>query len=577
MFMMRSWRKQPKRLGSHIKARFSRRAMKQYLFLSFFTGVFAASLPLLDYIHQDVTISSPEEVLLLCVFFVAVALSILATYSLWLRSNAERLLATSVTTYIFMEHYDGVVRISGWLRNHVGSVKSAIIAQIFLYFAVGGLAKLLYRLSKKAEHKGLPKSTLETVVKFACVTMAILNLFAFLSYTYNRHAVINYNQPKSTAGVSTLNKPQGPKRDIYYFVFDRYASSESLKSNFNFDNGDYLNWLKNSGFYIHDNAFSNYQFTAPSIASTMRMDYHLDLSKKYPGTQQNNVIPYKNLIQNSQAINLLHSSGYDVYNVGNWWNITRYQKNATNVLPLFQFNLAGKTKNLSELQSKGVDKSFLGGFLKHGISMFGITLIKMTNGAPRDIYLQQLADVKKLAEMPHSKPRVVFAHFLNTHPPYVFNADGSMPPYDINDTNAGVPRVDKYINQLKFANASTKNLLSTIQQNSKNKPIIIIQADEGPYPLGFPSKWQTAPADTLKLKFGVLSAYELPGASSEELSNVNSSVNIFRFVFNKYFNTEFKYLPDCSYVYNPEDNKPFMFYNITSKLHPADTDCEKYK
>jgi hypothetical protein len=108
-----------------------------------------------------------------------------------------------------------------------------------------------------------------------------------------------------------------------------------------------------------------------------------------------------------------------------------------NISPLFRATVFGKSFNLSELQSKDIDKYFLGGFLKHGISINGLTFIKVTNGAPRDVYLRQLEDVKSLASQPHTKPRVVFAHFLNTHPPYAFNADGSPTNYDVNDNNTG--------------------------------------------------------------------------------------------------------------------------------------------
>jgi hypothetical protein len=577
MLMKKNWGKQINRFLRPLRAKFTPQSVKRYLFLGVFTGVFAASLPFLDYIHQDTTISTPGEVILLCFVFAFIGLVILATYSIWLKSNSERLLATIVLTYGFTEHYGAVVSWFGWLSSRIGSVKSAVIAQAALYIIVGLLAKLVYLGSKKFEQKGLTKDFLETAVRFACVFIAALNLYAFLAYVFNHHAVSSYKQPKTVGGITALNKPKTSPRDIYYFVFDRYASAQSLQTNFNFDNSGYTNWLKNSGFVIRDNAFSNYQFTAPSVASTLRMDYHTDLAKNYTGSQPNNVLPYKQLMQNSQALSLLHKSGYDVYNVGNWWNATRSQKDATNILPLFQATVFGKSFNLSELQSKDIDKLFLGGFLKHGISISGKTIIKVTNGAPRDIYLRQLQDVKTLASQPHTKPRVIFAHFLNTHPPYVFNADGSPTSYDVNDSDIGVPRTAKYVNQLKFANSSTQSLISEIKQNSKTEPIIIVQADEGPYPLNSPRKWQEAADETLKLKFGILAAYNLPGVSAQEANQIGSSVNVFRFVFNKYFNAKYKYLPDCSYVYNPEDNKPFVFYNITAKLHPADKSCENYK
>jgi hypothetical protein len=243
-------------------------------------------------------------------------------------------------------------------------------------------------------------------------------------------------------------------------------------------------------------------------------------------------------------------------------------------LPEFTATAAGKDFILSELQSQVIDKSFIGGFLRHGISINGHTALKVAHGAPRDIYLQQLNDVKKVVQTPQDKPKFVFAHFLNAHPPYVFGSDGSPPGYDTGDNNNGATRTDKYINQLKFANSSTEELIKTIQSSSKVEPIIIIQADEGPYPLTGVSQWQNASPDTLKLKFGTLGAYSFPGTKSEDAAKIDSSVNIFRFVFNNYFGTDFKYLPDCSYVFNL-GGKPFTYYDVTDKLHSEDKACEK--
>jgi hypothetical protein len=66
--MKKNWGKQFKRFLRPIRAKFTRQSAKRFLFLGVFTGVFAASLPFLDYIHQDTTISTPGEVILLCFF-----------------------------------------------------------------------------------------------------------------------------------------------------------------------------------------------------------------------------------------------------------------------------------------------------------------------------------------------------------------------------------------------------------------------------------------------------------------------------------------------------------------------------
>ncbi|HEX7260093.1 MAG TPA: sulfatase-like hydrolase/transferase, partial [Candidatus Saccharimonadia bacterium] len=169
----------------------------------------------------------------------------------------------------------------------------------------------------------------------------------------------------------------------------------------------------------------------------------------------------------------------------------------------------------------------------------------------------------------------IFAHFINPHSPYVFTKDGGVPTYRGDENDLDIPRRDKYVNQVEYVNQTIGHLVADIKANATKPPIIIIQADEGPYPMKQPSAWQTASADTLQLKFGSLAAYYLPDASPEESANVTSSVNIFRFVFNRYFGTSMPYLPDCSFVFNNTD-RPFKFYAITSEFHPEDPECQRY-
>jgi hypothetical protein len=160
-------------------------------------------------------------------FFAFIGLVILATYSVWLRSNAERLLATVVLTYGFTEHYGSVVGWFSWLSSRMGSAKSAVIAQVALYIIIGLLAKLVYLGSKKLEQKGLTKGFLETAVRFACVFIAVINLYAFLSYVFNHHAVSSYKQPKTVGGISALNKPKAP-RAIFIILYLTATPASSL-------------------------------------------------------------------------------------------------------------------------------------------------------------------------------------------------------------------------------------------------------------------------------------------------------------------------------------------------------------
>ena len=70
----------------------------------------------------------------------------------------------------------------------------------------------------------------------------------------------DYKQDKS----KIVSKP-----DIYYFVFDRYASNSWLRSEYGYDNSDLTSFLETQGFTVRDDALSNYPFTISSVSSTL--------------------------------------------------------------------------------------------------------------------------------------------------------------------------------------------------------------------------------------------------------------------------------------------------------------------
>lgn len=551
--------------------RFTKAGFKRLGWLALFISLFAASLPLLDYVRQDTTVSDPGELWLLVVFFILTGVILLASYSLWLKTNTERLIASMGATYWLGVRGADFANQSHFLQSHFNSKVAILIVEVAGYLMAGLLALAFDRVERYIEaKKWTDANPLETIAKFVCVALLLFNGFKLVNYLSTHHVANGY-QPGKTVSAKLKQPTQAP--DIYYFVFDRYASQTSLAQHFNFDNTAFINQLKAEGFSVRDDAYSNYQYTAPSVASTLRMDYHADLDKALPGKQPNNFLPYKKLFTDNNAASLLRQAGYQTVNFGNWWNVTRKQKQATNILPQYQLTVLGKQHILSELQANGLARSFFGIVLKYIPQVAGKTVLKFSFSSPRELYLGQLAEVKQLAQQPHTQPRFVFGHFLNAHPPYLFLPDGSPSSYNSGDSNAGIPRREKYVNQLQFANSSSIELIKSIKAASKTPPIIIIQADEGPYPVEPVKDWVTAPADTVKLKMGILAAYYLPGLPTG--SQPNSSVNAFRYVFNQYFGANIKELPDCSFVSNGDT--PFKFVDVTTKLHSSNANCTPYK
>jgi hypothetical protein len=152
------------------------------------------------------------------------------------------------------------------------------------------------------------------------------------------------------------------------------------------------------------------------------------------------------------------------------------------------------------------------------------------------------------------RPRFVYAHFLLPHEPYIFDEDGNYVTSDVEHTHA---RAENYIGQLKYTNRRTLELLDTLIAGSERPPVIILQADEGPYPPGTGAaafQWESATRDQCREKTRILNAMYLPGVDRATLYPSITPVNTFRLVFDHYFGTDYGLLPDECYAYYDLDH-----------------------
>lgn len=120
-----------------------------------------------------------------------------------------------------------------------------------------------------------------------------------------------------------------------------------------------------------------------------------------------------------------------------------------------------------------------------------------------------------------------------------------------------VPAKELYTNQLRWTNQRILDLVDrALDVPEGEEPVIILQADEGPYPPRFGRApeafdWlEDATPDEILQKYGILNAMHLPGVDAEAagVHDRMSPVNTFRVVFNEYFGSELPLLPDRVYL-----------------------------
>ncbi|MBI2861407.1 MAG: hypothetical protein HYX89_01160 [Chloroflexi bacterium] len=386
--------------------------------------------------------------------------------------------------------------------------------------------------------------------------MIVLNL-AMIAMHKLQSAPVYVVDPTSDEGIelSTSSPEQMP--DIYYIIVDRYANWDTLKEYFNYDNSDFEDYLRQSGFYVAEQSVANYHRTDPSLASSLNMQY-LQQLVEVQGKNTSYFMPLYTLIEHHDVGSMLKKLGYEYVHIGSWWQPTRYNRYADENINYFT-----KTFGLFELD----------GFSK---MLFDTTMLSSTN--PFTDNLQEQRDrtfyvFDQLAGIPdRPEPTFVFAHILMPHEPFIFGPNGEEldpPPFYYTDSDLTTGQIDelkqRYVEQLRFTNKLLESLFNQILAKSKKSPIIILQSDEGPYNFEFVQKGEGWSTDTLRLHMRNLNAYYLPGDAKKYLYPSISPVNSFRVIFDAYFQGDFPLLEDRSYVWeNP--NRIYSFVDVTDQV-----------
>jgi len=428
----------------------------------------------------------------------------------------------------------------------VGITPSVIFGNIYLLLAIYIMPLAYYVYAFSRTHIQLRNLT--TILNIVAISLVIIPIPTISARSLKGSAWQNISteitkiSPRQLKSTDTLP-------DIYYIILDRYADSITLKEVYNYDNSEFINYLKGRGFYVASQSKANYLKTAHSLASSLNMEYINHLSDRM-GVESSDWTPFFLMIRDNKVSLLLKSAGYKFIHFGSSWDPTRTNRNADMNFYLSSLPRAFyKLYEMTMLFPVGVK-----------LSLFDFRLLK---------WKRILYQFDKLDEIPNMKdPTFVFAHFLIPHDPYVFDQNGDFQPIEWDFSKRRVR--EEYVNQLIFANKKLKALIERLLSGSEVPPIIILQSDEGPWPRRYRHNpcnfdWRRATKEELRQKLGILNAYYLPNADKSHLYKSITPVNTFRLIFNLYFKTNLELLPDESYAF-VDQNHPYKFFNVTDRV-----------
>ena len=344
---------------------------------------------------------------------------------------------------------------------------------------------------------------------------------------------------------------------VFYLILDRYAANRTLRDQYQFDNQAFEDFLSAKGFFIATDSYANYLKTAQSLAATFDMRYLDELAKEIGSGSSDLGRVYPMLTGRHRVLGVFEKIGYQYVHMGSWWEPTRHHIRADE-----SYNITSLLTSSEAIiaYSKGTVKPFVD---QQVLPLLNIDTSNIVNEQCRRVPFQFEA-LKNIVD--DTTPKFVFAHFLIPHDPYVFNENGRCMTWAEADERTGK---ENYIGQVKYVNQKIHELVDVLL-SQENKPIVIIQADEGPFPERYIENqmnfdWRQASAAEIQKKFRILNAMYLPGVANEKFYNSISPVNTFRLVFNEYLGADLPLLEDRSYAFIDGHHK-FDFFEVTEKV-----------
>jgi Sulfatase len=355
------------------------------------------------------------------------------------------------------------------------------------------------------------------IISLILLGLSIVQISAF--YLRNQFTPATAIQSVSTPLISWTNK--SPPPDIYYIVLDGYGRSDALKTVEGIDNSAFLDSLKQLGFDIAKCSQSNYTRTLLSLTSTFNMEYIQTLDPQLTPDQDTAwLIPYlkQNIVRQQ-----LEQIGYKTIVFTNPWEgwtwdgaAMVYKPSGAGLLSPFEYLLLSTTAVRVYLDEREAQSTHIAYYTNYEDTLYT---------------LDKLKDVPSI-----SGPKFVFVHLIIPHSPFVFGPDGeyiNITPYDtVNNLYTDSDHTRGYTAAITYIDKRMLEIIPKLIQTSKTPPIIILAGDHG-----------TGESNTVTWN---LEAFYVQGQQSPFYATI-TPVNIFRVLFDSYFNGGYGLLPDRSY------------------------------
>ena len=420
----------------------------------------------------------------------AAALLLFASLSALTGGREKGALLASLAIVLFFGH--GFVR--AWASAADLDRRPAELSLVLVALAVFAASFVLVWRSRR--HFAL----LNRVLDVAAVVLVLqpLALIAVHEWSFRTGKPPRSAAEPTLDGLRAVAPADAP--DVYVLVLDGYGRADVLADVFGADDRELRGYLESVGFYVADDARANYAQTSLALASALNLTYVQDLLQDEPAVlnrkRLRSLRSLSDLIRDNVAFDRLRRRGYS----------------------LTAFSSAS-----SRAEMRDPDVHHTGGVLDEFetgvLALTPVPLVARWLSPTRlqgfDPYAHHRERIRyTLEKLPHltgrSAPRLVFAHILSPHPPFVFGPGGepTVPahPFSTREPDNALDYRRGYRAQIQYLNVELRETVAGILANSERTPAIVLMGDHGPA-----SQW-------VELGFDRADIAEHPGAIRERMS-----------------------------------------------------------
>ena len=477
-----------------------------------------AIFPVIMLYFNNMHFVSFSETLLPLAITVGITIPIWIVLKLILKDSVKSALITSLILVLCFSYGYAYLTIDDLAINDFDLGKHRYLAIPFLAVFIIGIFYLI-KTKKKL-------NVANTITNVGSLTIVIITLVNIGAYNLENSFSANFEDDPAMGLEYITNEKELP--DIFYIILDAYPGSDSLKTTSDYDNSEFVNYLSERGFFVQKESYSNYAQSFVSIPSSLNMKY-LNYLTEQVGDSRDQTIPYE-IADNNKVMNFLKSKGYTVANFDSGWGMTRDIKAA-------------------ELKLCGDNQLFNSNFLvmlvkASALNPFYVKIFESSHIELKLCVFDELPKVQNRSD----EPVFVFAHMMLPHPPFIFHANGEIRSVDSLDLSLEIKDNNNraaHLEQLKFLNNKMMQVVDQLL-NSENPPVIIISSDHGSAFLfdGTLEKWDSPTDEMIKERMNNIMFIYLPSNETDIFYEGMTSVNVFRVLFNYYFETDFEILED---------------------------------